>query len=722
MAISTKRAPRIASLLPSTTEIVGLLGLSRHLVAVTHECDVCAPLGLDALISSGKITRVTTSDINPHAMTQSAIDMAVKSSLEHGLSLYGLREDLLKAARPTVVLTQTLCAVCAPSMDEVNAVCRRLGAALALADDGATEPTVHSFEPGTLEEVAQSVVDVGAACGYPERGRLVRDQFLTQLEQVDSAVTAATSRPSMLLLEWLAPPFDGGHWVPDQVKLAGCRVVLNSRGEKSKERSWEEVQESDPDVIVVACCGFDLSRNVEDAKRALADVSHPIQQLRAVREGRIFALDGNRYFARPSPSLAGGAALLARVAHDGDSAVVARLNALDFLPRENDAWARLQTGADAAAPVLPPQPSSHTTSTEFAQSSRAAAAQNAGIPTTGGGTISTSSAEEVEIEDLFQLHAAACDRGETFYTDPSSGLSVFTAFAAKKRGKCCGAGCRHCPYDHERVSLKNRAAKIKVPAILVEAAVEDGGRVRPVDAALFFSGGKDSFLALRALRRSFREKSRCGDGNSFPASAADASPSQQQQWTPRIVLITTFDAQSRVIAHQDVPIADIVRQAQHLNLDLVGVPLLRGGGDYARRAAAAVNLVRRSFPCAPEMEIAFGDLHLEHIKSWRDTHLPSALGVASLSYPLWNAPYAALAADLEESGVPCVISAVTGAAGEGEFARGLVVGETLFSRALMAQADAAGCDAFGERGEFHTLARVWEVSPAKALGNVATGC
>ena len=505
---------RIASLLPSTTEIVGLLGLSRHLVGVTHECDVCAPSDVDALIASGAVSRVTTSDINPHAMEQSAIDSAVKTSLEHGLSLYGLREDLLRAARPTVVLTQTLCAVCAPSTDEVQQVCKRLGAAL--SPDGAREePAVHSFEPGTLDEVAQSVVDVGAACGHPERGRLARDRFVAQLAQVEAAVSVATSRPSLLLLEWLAPPFDGGHWVPDQVALAGCRGVLNAPGEKSKERSWSEVVRSDPDVVVVACCGFDLARNVADAERALADRDHPIRQLRAVREGRFFALDGNRYFARPSPSLAGGAALLARVAHGDDAAVVARLAALDFLPREGEGWARLVPRGSAALAPCPPARGSGVAGPSSTPQP-CSSASHAGIPPPTAAP---------DIEDLWQLHRDACSRGEMFYTDPSSGLMVFTAHAALKRGKCCGAGCRHCPFDHERVSTTTRPAKIMVPAILSSSAT--ASVAEPVGGVLFFSGGKDSFLALRALRRA------------LPAAAK------------RVVLVTTFDAESRTIAHQE---------------------------------------------------------------------------------------------------------------------------------------------------------------------------
>ena len=270
---------------------------------------MCAPSGVEPLLRSagtgGIVERVTTSTINPHAMGQGEIDEAVRNTLKTGLSLYGLREELLRDAKPDVVLTQTLCSVCAVDEAEVARVCRRLGLELApddtaadaagttnaaaaadddVADAGANAaadvdaaaaaasaaaavamgPAVHSFEPSNLKEVAASFESIATACGVPERGATLKATFERQLREVSAAVqpssfTSSTSTavasvassvssvslgtssppPTMLLIEWLQPPFDGGHWVPDQVDVAGCRNALNESGAKSKERTWD---------------------------------------------------------------------------------------------------------------------------------------------------------------------------------------------------------------------------------------------------------------------------------------------------------------------------------------------------------------------------------------------------------------------------------------------------------------------------------------------------
>ncbi len=329
---------RICSLLPSLTEIVGGLRLQDNLVGVTHECDVCEDeAGFARALACGALV-VTRSHIPP-GLSQGDIDTAVKASLGAGVSLYSLDEPKLRAAAPTVILTQTLCEVCAVAEGEVALACSRLSASLPSA------PAVHAFEPHTLDDVSASLLSVGTVCGVPERGRALRAEFDARLEAVRLAVgagsptgtrssTAATSaKPqTLLLLEWLDPPYDGGSWIPDMVRCAGAEPAMNAHGVKSAGHTWAEVQAADPDVVVVACCGFDLQRNVADTLAAAAKPSG-LRTLRAWREGRVFATDANRYFARPSQALAAGAALLARVVHG------AQIDALlPFVPVEGVGW------------------------------------------------------------------------------------------------------------------------------------------------------------------------------------------------------------------------------------------------------------------------------------------------------------------------------------------------------------------------------------------------
>jgi len=626
---------RICSLLPSLTEIVGGLQLQDFLVGVTHECDMCDDAAGFARARAAGAVVVTRSHI-PAGLSQGAIDAAVKASLGAGVSLYSLDEAQLAGAAPSVVLTQTLCEVCAVAEGEVAAACSRLSTALPSA------PAVHAFEPHTLADVGGSLLAVAAACGVPERGVALRAQFDARLDAVRAAAAAAapepSKMPSMLLLEWLDPPFDGGSWIPDMVRCAGALPALNAdAGKKSVGHSWATVAAADPDIVVVACCGFDLQRNVADA-RAAAALPGGLGSLRAWREGRVFATDANRYFARPSQALAAGAALLARVAHGA-----AMDAALPFAPAEGVAWCRLAT-EDAIVDV-----------------------------------------EECGDADArcASLHAAACAAGEASYIDPATGYAVMTAAAHERRGRCCGSGCRHCPYAHAGV----KARHTQQPSLLCEPA---GGLHPDGVELLFWSSGKDSFLALRALLAAHRD--------------APGDPRR------RVLLLTTFDADSRTIAHQDVPFESAARQAQHLGMGLLGVPLPRGGS-YEACLATALALLRgrgvRLLRCAA------GDLHLEDIRAWRE-QLLSGHGL-QLHLPLWAQPpganYDALAAELRASGVPCAVCAVASDA-----AAALCAVGDAYDDGLRARLEAAGLDGFGENGELHTLARVWEVPPAQALG------
>ncbi len=261
------------------------------------------------------------------------------------------------------------------------------------------------------------------------------------------------------------------------------------------------------------------------------------------------------------------------------------------------------------------------------------------------------------------LHERACRAGEEFYLDPETGRRVFTEVGLRRRGSCCGSGCRHCPYAHEAVPVEERPRLARRPAWMTGVSPPS----EPVDA-LFWSGGKDSYLTYRALRR---EGSR------------------------PVVLITTFDAQSRKIAHQELDIELAARQAEHLKAPLLGVPL-HPGEAYEARIAEAARMVPRI------ARFVFGDLHLEHIRDWRVEafrKLAADLG-ASLHFPLWGAPYDALMDDLEASGAVCEVSAVT------EDALGVVRVGQRFDRAMMT-ALPEGIDRFGENGEFHTLVKVW---------------
>ena len=262
--------------------------------------------------------------------------------------------------------------------------------------------------------------------------------------------------------------------------------------------------------------------------------------------------------------------------------------------------------------------------------------------------------------DFNILHRKACEQGERTYCDPATGYNVFTALAHEDRGTCCGCGCRHCPFGHHAVPSHHRV-KPRDPFL-------EGTLTSEEHDLLFWSGGKDSYLALRSLHR--------------------------ESIRP-VLLITTFEDQSEIVAHQQVHLKQIRAQARALKLPLLLVPLY-AGPSYLERLSLALGLAARR--CTIN-RLVFGDLHLEHIRTWREGHIgPLAQQYgASLYLPLWNVSYTELARDLERSGSRCVITAID----EDRVGSSIKLGE-IYDASLRERLP-ANIDHFGENGEFHTL-------------------
>ncbi|RIL03028.1 MAG: cobalamin-binding protein [Proteobacteria bacterium] len=281
-------AHRILSLLPSTTEIAGALGLADQLVGRSHECTL--PAGVE------RLPVVTAPKLDVHAPSR-AIDRRVKELVREGLSVYRVDAERVRALRPTIVLTQTQCDVCAVTPADLEAAaCEWIGAA----------PRIVSVAPNALADVLGDVVRVADACGVPARGAALRAREQERIETI-SAITRAHAersgrRPRVASLEWIDPVMGAGNWLPELIERAGGESVLGRGGHDAAWSSLDELTALDPDVLVVAPCGFDLPRGRAELP-ALA--SQPaFAALRAVREGRAFLADGFLHFNRPGPRIA----------------------------------------------------------------------------------------------------------------------------------------------------------------------------------------------------------------------------------------------------------------------------------------------------------------------------------------------------------------------------------------------------------------------------------
>jgi iron complex transport system substrate-binding protein len=281
---------RILSLLPSATEIVYLLGLQDELVGVTHECD---------WPDEARSKRAVTRSALPAGATPAEVDRMVSESIAGGAPIYRLDEEAVMELQPDLILSQDLCAVCAVPSGQVEQALGTLGCA----------GRVISLDPSSLDEVLDCVLRVGEATGRTARAQTAVSDLRDRLAGVEKAVAGRT-RPRTFALEWSDPPFNGGHWIPGMIDLAGGEPVLGSYRAPSVRIEWETIAAALPEVVVFMPCGYDL----ESARREASDVaSRP--ELSSARA--VFAVDASSYFSRPGPRLVDGVELLAAALHPG---------------------------------------------------------------------------------------------------------------------------------------------------------------------------------------------------------------------------------------------------------------------------------------------------------------------------------------------------------------------------------------------------------------------
>ena len=302
---------KIVSLLPSSSEILGALGLLGQVVAVSHECDFPAEVTAKPRI---------TSSIIPHGLSPNQIDAAVVDAVRSGRALYQIDGDLLAELQPDLIVTQGICDVCAVGAGTVQETLKFLPDCLPL---GAKTLTLSGT---TVAGIFRDIVQVARAAGVPERGDALVRALQTRWRALQTAplpVKPLPVKPKVLVLEWSDPPFSAGHWVPEMVAAAGGTDVLGQPGAVSRRVSWDEILKTDPDLVLLAACGYGPLQNAAFAEELYA---HPeARQLRAFRTGQVYAVDANAYFSRPGPRVVRGAELLRELFYGEPSPEVVRV-------------------------------------------------------------------------------------------------------------------------------------------------------------------------------------------------------------------------------------------------------------------------------------------------------------------------------------------------------------------------------------------------------------
>jgi len=309
-------AQRIASLLPSATEILCALGLADRIVGVSHECDYPSEISGRPVLTEPKL--------DPRG-TSLEIDAAVRRLVRDGLSVYRIREDALRAARPDLIVTQEHCEVCAVSFKEVE------HAAQVLLD---APVDIVSLRPNRLDDVLADFARVAAAAGVDDAGTRLVNAGRERLERIRAKLRHARSRPRVACIEWLDPLMVAGNWVPELVELGGGTYDLAGAGEHSPAIGWDALVAAAPDVVILMPCGFKL----EQTRRELAQLTARAewQALPAVRNRRAYSVDGNAYLNRPGPRIVDSAELLAGLIQPGHCAALVPPDSWEAVAGPND--------------------------------------------------------------------------------------------------------------------------------------------------------------------------------------------------------------------------------------------------------------------------------------------------------------------------------------------------------------------------------------------------
>ena len=284
---------QIVSLLPSATEIIDCLGLTDALVGRSHECDY-PPLVKDLPVC-------TKARLNSHK-SSGEIDVDVQTLMQKALSIYEIKTEVLEELQPTHIITQDQCDVCAVNLPEVEK---------AIAKLTNSHPQVISLQPDLLNEVWDDIKRVAKILGVDFQPAL--DKLQNRINSISDKVKDKSEKPTVVAIEWTEPLMVGANWIPELIEIAGGKSLLSVKGKHSPYISWDNLAEADPDVIVIMLCGFDLERTEQESQVL---TQHPHwNNLKAVKNGQVFIVDGNAYFNRPGPRLVDSAEILAEIFH-----------------------------------------------------------------------------------------------------------------------------------------------------------------------------------------------------------------------------------------------------------------------------------------------------------------------------------------------------------------------------------------------------------------------
>ncbi|MBT6647137.1 MAG: cobalamin-binding protein [Thaumarchaeota archaeon] len=288
------KVKRIISFLPSATELIYELGAQERLFGVTHECDYPSD-------ASNK-PRVIESIFEPDKMSSQEIDDKICELSERGEEIYKLITENVSNAKPDLIISQEICKVCSAYTNQVKN-------AINILEE---KPEIYSMSPHNIQEILRCVSDIAEKIEEVERGEEIVNSLNTRINKIKKV--PISNRPKVLGIEWIKPFFTAGHWIPEMIENSGGINMITKNGEHSRKMDITEIENADPDVLILMPCGFNVQRTISEYEKYLKDDSR-WNKLRAVREKRVFVVDANSFFSKPSIRVVTGIEILAKILH-----------------------------------------------------------------------------------------------------------------------------------------------------------------------------------------------------------------------------------------------------------------------------------------------------------------------------------------------------------------------------------------------------------------------
>jgi len=285
---------RIVTFLPSATELIYSLGAEDRLFGVTHECNYPS----DAKTKP----RVISSVFDPASMSSKQIDDKICQLMSEGKEIYSLNKENLLSAKPDLIISQNICEVCSAHTEHVNMAVEMLE----------KKPEVYTMDPHDVSEILTSIKDISKIIGKEKEGNGLIDSLSKRLEFVKGKTFE--KKQKVVAIEWVDPFFTSGHWIPEMIEVAGGENLISLEKMPSRKMKLEEIKEANPDIIVVMPCGFDVKRTINEYKKVLAG-NPEWNELKAVKENNVYAVDANSYFSEPSLRTITGIEILASIFH-----------------------------------------------------------------------------------------------------------------------------------------------------------------------------------------------------------------------------------------------------------------------------------------------------------------------------------------------------------------------------------------------------------------------